>query len=181
MKNRAKVFFKNSFCGIMIWELFNFLYLPIFFSIDSLPHHWDSDTPFAPLNEAMAGFAFVYIFGLLVVFVLSALYLKDIGNIILNSLSILFFRFFELAILIFLIFTEHTMIVFVNWPIAALERFLLWSYGIGSIDFELSYFTTSLIPFAVMLIGIYVGKFIKKRKKLRTQGDDSSVSNESNN
>lgn len=181
MKNRAKVFFKNSFWGIVIWELFNFLYLPIFFSISSLPHHLVSDTPFMPLNEAMAWFAFAYIFGLLVVFVLSVFYLKDIGNIILNSLSILFFRFFELAILIFLIFSEHTMIAFVNWAIAALDRFLGYCFGIGSIDFELSYFTTSLIPFAVMLIGIYVGKFIKKRKKLRIQGDDSSVSNESNN
>ena len=157
-------FFINSFWGIVIWELFNASFFVAYMLVGLLPSHWDSDTPFMPLSEAMAWFAFAYIFGLLVVFVLSVFYLKDIGNIILNALSILFFRFFELAILIFLIFTEHTMIAFVNWPIAALDRFLVHSFWIVSIDFELSYFTTSLIPFAIMLIGIYINKLIKRRK-----------------
>lgn len=177
MEKRKKGFFKNAFCAIAIWELLNLLYLPIFMSVSSLPSFSYLAPPFMPLNEAMAWFAFAYIFGLLVVFVLSVFYLKDIGNIILNSLSILFFRFFELSILIFLIFTEHTMIAFVNWPIAALDRFLGHSFGIGYIDFEVSYFTTSLIPFAVMLIGIYVNRLIKKRKGEKT-GDGSMSSEE---
>ena len=167
MKKRAKVFFKNSFCAIAIWELFNFLYLPIFMSVDSMPSFSYLTPPSIPLSRALVGIACTYTFGLLIVFALSIFCLKDVGNIILNVLSILFFRFFELAILILIISGAHTMIAFVNWPIAALERFLIHSYGIGSIDFELSYFTTSLIPFAVMLIGIYVGKFIKKKKEIK--------------
>ena len=183
MKKRRKEFFINSFWGIVIWELFNASFFVAYMLVGLLPSHWDSDTPFMPLSEAMAWFAFAYIFGLLVVFALSIFCLKDVGNIILNVLSILFFRFFELAILILIISGAHTMIAFVNWPIATLNRLLVHSFWIVSIDFELSYFTTSLIPFAVMLIGIYVGKFIKRRKadKARTQGDGSLSSDNSNN
>lgn len=174
MEKRKKRFLKNAFSAIAIWELFNLLYLPIFMSVDSLPSYSYLTIPFMPLNHALAGFAIVYIVGLLVVFVLSVFYLKDIGNIIRNTLSILFFRFFELAILILLISSAHTMIAFVNWPIATLDRLLVHSFGITSISFELSYFATSFIPFAIMPIGIYVNRLIKKRKE--TQRDDSSVS-----
>lgn len=180
MKKRKKRFLKNAFSAIAIWELFNFLYLPIFMSVDSLPSYSYLTIPFMPLNHALAGFAIAYIVGLLVVFVLSVFYLKDIGNIIWNCLSILFFRFFELAILNLLISGAHTMIAFVNWPIAALDRFLVHSFGISSIDFELSYFTTSLIPFAVMLIGIYINKLIKRRK-VDKAGDGSLSLDKSNN
>lgn len=167
-KDFAKKFFSNSAYGILGWLIFNFIFAITYFVYCKVlpPYIWEKQ-PDNLIYKCIIPFAIVYIVALIIVFFIGYFCMKDTGNVLSNMVSIVASRGVEMVILAVLVYFDYHLLPFVNWSVEILNYVFVVIYG-TYLNFEFTpilYFLTSLIPFAVMFVGMQFGKWRKKNEK----------------
>lgn len=167
-KDFAKKFFSNSVYGILGWLIFNFVFaITYFVYCEVLPPYIGEEQSDNLIYKYIIPFAIVYIVALIIVFFIGYFCMKDTGNVLSNMVSIFASRGVEMVILVVLVCFDYHLLPFVNWSVEILNYVFTVIYGFY-LNFEFTpiwYFLTSLIPFAVMFVGMQFGKGRKKNEK----------------